>query len=77
MAQGTVIGTRSSETGIFWGIPFSRPPVGDFRWQNPREPVEYEGPYWDATYKRPGCWQICTGPVPEYSCPLSVSQMLT
>ena len=35
VAQGTVIGTRTSETGIFWGIPFSRPQVGDFRWQNP------------------------------------------
>ncbi|XP_077966388.1 crystal protein-like [Styela clava] len=67
--QGRLTGKVTPEAGIFFGIPFSQPPVGEFRWKKPRQPVEFPGRHWDATYKRPACIQICHQPAEEYSCP--------
>lgn len=57
---------------MFIGIPFSQPPVGEFRWKNPRTPLPYEGLYYNATYERDSCIQNCQLPAEEYSCPEEV-----
>ena len=67
-----MVGVISPEAGIFWGIPFSQPPVDDLRWRKPEDPLPFTGSYWNATYKRPGCPQNCNEPAPEYSCPHEV-----
>jgi len=71
--QGSVVGIRTLQSGIFYGIPFSQPPVGDYRWRRPRDPVLFSDIYWNATYKRPGCPQVCPNPLPQYTCPPAVS----
>lgn len=70
--QGYMVGEVTPEAGIFWGIPFSQPPTGEYRWKNPREPLNFDKPYWDATYTRPACIQTCSLPAEEYSCPQEV-----
>nr|XP_002123690.1 cholinesterase-like [Ciona intestinalis] len=67
--QGVLVGQLTPEAGMFLGIPFSQPPVADWRWRNPRDPVNFPGGQWDATYTRPACPQICDQPASEYSCP--------
>nr|XP_039259785.1 crystal protein-like [Styela clava] len=67
--QGSLTGEVIPEAGMFFGIPFSQPPVGEFRWKKPRQPVNFPDGHWDATYKRPACIQICHQPAEEYSCP--------
>ena len=76
MEQGPIIGQLTTEAGIFWGIPFSQPPTKEYRWQKPRNPLPFNDKYWNATYKRPACPQICDQPVPEYSCPHAVSNFV-
>lgn len=70
--EGSIVGLVRNETGIFWGIPYSKPPIDILRWRRPRDPARYTEPYWNATYKRPGCKQVCDQPAPEYICPLKV-----
>ncbi|CAK8694998.1 crystal protein-like [Clavelina lepadiformis] len=72
--EGNIVGQVTPEAGIFFGIPFSQPPIREFRWRRPRDPLKYESRYWDATYKRPGCQQICDQPASEYSCPHEISE---
>lgn len=67
--QGSMIGLMSPEAGIFYGIPFSQPPIGQYRWKKPRQDVPFPEGVWDATYTRPACIQICKQPAEEYSCP--------
>ncbi|XP_077973319.1 crystal protein-like isoform X2 [Styela clava] len=57
--QGNIVGEVTSEAGIFWGIPFSQPPVGNYRWKKPRPWRRFTDNFWNATYKRPGCPQDC------------------
>ena len=70
--EGEVVGLMSPEAGMFLGIPFTVPPLGELRWTRPQDPVPYASKYWDATYLRPGCDQICDQPAAEYSCPAEV-----
>ena len=74
--EGNIVGQVTPEAGIFFGIPFSQPPIREFRWRRPRDPLKYESRYWDATYKRPGCQQICDQPASEYSCPHEVKKQI-
>jgi len=67
--QGNIVGMTTTEAGIFYGIPFSQPPVGEYRWRKPRDPLEFSESFWNATYKRPACVQDCNLPAIEYSCP--------
>lgn len=67
--QGSIIGSMSEQAGMFFGIPFSQPPLGNYRWRNPRDPVPFPNGVWDATFIRPACVQICHQPAEEYSCP--------
>jgi para-nitrobenzyl esterase len=42
-ANGVVEGIASSGIGIFRGIPYARPPVGDLRWKAPQPVKNWEG----------------------------------
>ena len=55
---GLVKGTTSADgrIRIFKGIPYAAPPVGDFRWKEPRPPAAWEGTR-DATEAGPHCVQ--------------------
>lgn len=66
--EGHIVGEKVQESAIFRGVPFSRPPVGEWRWRRPRSPTPYERSYWNATYSRPGCAQICETLRKKYCC---------
>lgn len=68
-SEGSLVGLVSPEAGMFIGVPFSQPPVGDLRWRDPLPPKPYSEDYYNATYERSSCIQICRLPAPEYSCP--------
>lgn len=72
--EGHIVGEVVEESAIFRGVPFSQPPVGEFRWSSPRPPTSYKGPYWNATYSRPGCPQICKTLRKKYCCAPIVSK---
>eukprot|EP00762_Andalucia_godoyi_P001577 ANDGO_00260.mRNA.1 Crystal protein len=56
---GPVYGFQySSSVRAFLGIPFARPPVGEYRWTNPEAPAAWTEPY-NATYQRASCYQPC------------------
>ena len=71
--EGDVVGIVSDQAGMFLGIPFGQPPLGELRWKRPRDPKPFDDKYWNATYLRPGCDQICDQPASDYSCPLEAS----
>jgi len=67
----------SSGASVFYGLPFSLPPVGNYRWRKPRpwtEKLAEENDFYDATFKRPACPQLCSLPSPEYTCPYEQSE---
>jgi len=74
--QGNVVGIKTLESAMFYGIPFSQPPVGDYRWRRPRDPLPFTKKYWNATFERPACLQICDQPASEYSCPQEVCNVM-
>jgi len=67
----------SSGASVFYGLPFSLPPVGNYRWRNPRpwtEKLAEKNEFFDATFKRPACPQLCSLPSPDYTCPYEQSE---
>jgi para-nitrobenzyl esterase len=54
--NGMINGLRFGEVDAFRGIPYARPPIGDFRWRSP-EPVQPWQSALDATAFGPACWQ--------------------
>ena len=58
---GPVRGEAVEGMGVFRGIPYAAPPVGDLRWRPPARPAAWEQPR-DATAFGTACWQpIITG----------------
>ena len=53
---GRVQGTATDGVGVFKGIPFAAPPVGDLRWRQP-QPVKAWTGVKQATAFAPGCMQ--------------------
>lgn len=45
ISNGLLQGATDPETGIgiFWGVPYAQPPVGDLRWQPPQPLKSWEG----------------------------------
>jgi para-nitrobenzyl esterase len=62
---GTIAGTTSpdGEIGIFKGVPFAAPPVGDLRWRAPQPVQEWNGVRSAAAFA-PSCMQPL-GPPPD------------
>jgi para-nitrobenzyl esterase len=59
-ASGLVVGTRGVHGGIAWlGIPYARPPIGDFRWRAPEPPAPWSGAR-KATELASPCTQLAT-----------------
>jgi para-nitrobenzyl esterase len=62
IAQGELVGFRSSESAHAWrGIPFAAPPVGELRWRAPRPPAPWQGVR-EALAFGPACVQFA-GPI--------------
>ena len=53
---GPVRGEAVEGMGVFRGIPYAAPPVGDLRWRPPARPAAWEQPR-DATAFGTACWQ--------------------
>ena len=53
---GKVQGVATEGIGVFKGVPFAAPPVGDLRWRQPRPVRPWTGVR-DATVFAPGCMQ--------------------
>eukprot|EP01064_Diplonema_japonicum_P009928 TRINITY_DN17335_c0_g1_i1.p1 TRINITY_DN17335_c0_g1~~TRINITY_DN17335_c0_g1_i1.p1 ORF type:complete len:736 (+),score=124.39 TRINITY_DN17335_c0_g1_i1:40-2247(+) len=51
---GTVRGVLSNGVATYMGIPYARPPVGEYRWQPPHYPSRWEGVL-NATSFKPQC----------------------
>lgn len=56
------VGRNNDTAGIsyFRGIPYAQPPVGDLRWQKPRNiesKNDFAGKVYNATEIAPGCYQ--------------------
>jgi len=56
------VGRNNDTAGIsyFRGIPFAQPPLGDLRWQKPRNiesKNDFNGKIFNATEIAPGCYQ--------------------
>jgi para-nitrobenzyl esterase len=58
--SGAVRGVVADDYRLFQGIPFARPPVGELRWQSPREPDKWAGVR-DATKSGSPCAQLPPG----------------
>lgn len=74
MIKGKILENGAS---AFYGVPFSLPPIGENRWRKPRPWTDSLGGaqgYFDATFKRPACPQLCSLPSPEYTCPYDQSE---
>ncbi|XP_078495956.1 crystal protein-like [Ciona intestinalis] len=75
---GKLRGKKTEQgTALFHGVPFSKAPVGDNRWTKPEKPATMpyaEGDYYDATYARAGCPQLCELPSPQYVCPDEIDE---
>uniref|UniRef100_A0A3Q2Z7R2 cAMP-regulated D2 protein-like n=1 Tax=Hippocampus comes TaxID=109280 RepID=A0A3Q2Z7R2_HIPCM len=60
--NGRIKGLTADKAQIFYGIPYSDPPVGAYRWKPPRPVSPWKGVY-DATFPRLPCVQECRGPI--------------
>ncbi|KAL3223154.1 hypothetical protein MRX96_027758 [Rhipicephalus microplus] len=60
-STGSVMGRRvqhgGKEVDVFYGIPYAKPPLGDYRFREPFPVEPWSGTY-NATFKRPSCVQI-------------------
>lgn len=72
--DGQTKGTTLDKAHVFYGIPYSDPPVGPYRWKPPRPVSPWSGIY-DASFPRAACMQACSGPITE-ECPQTVRHQI-
>ncbi|XP_049617622.1 cAMP-regulated D2 protein [Syngnathus scovelli] len=69
---GAIKGITADKAHIFYGVPYSDPPVGAYRWKPPRPVSPWKGVY-DASFPKAPCMQACRGPIAA-ECPRNVSE---
>lgn len=69
--SGKLQGLIMENSRAFLGVPFADPPVGEFRWANPRPVSPWSG-IRDATSYSAGCMQRCE--LPPNTCPEHISE---
>ena len=57
---GTLAGKLEGNIGVFQGIPFAAPPVGNLRWREPQPAASWQG-IRDATHTANACMQRTVG----------------
>lgn len=57
LASGPVEGLTVGTVGVWRGIPYAAPPIGDLRWRRPQEPQPWRPAILDATKYRHNCYQ--------------------
>ncbi|CAE8600347.1 unnamed protein product [Polarella glacialis] len=57
LSHGEVEGVAEGSVGVWRGIPFAAPPVGDLRWRPPQEPSAWRPKRLDASNFRHNCYQ--------------------
>lgn len=60
VANGSLNGTLEGSIGVFRGIPFATPPLGNLRWREPQPPANWSG-IRDATHAASPCTQSMNG----------------
>ncbi len=74
---GEIKGTVLQNTGVFLGIPFAAPPVGENRWRSPKPVAKWNG-IKEVTRFGPACMQdprmaeMMRAPTP--TCPLKAAK---
>lgn len=74
-SYGLIQGVEDDQSYMYLGIPFARPPVGNYRWKNPID-IEPWKETLNASSFKPACPQAnCSSRMPEKSCPPSVHRI--
>ncbi|XP_077862235.1 crystal protein-like [Saccoglossus kowalevskii] len=69
---GKVMGLYVDNARIFFGVPYSAPPVGEHRWKPPRPPAKWSPSVFNATRDPFACPQKCH--LPPHTCPNKTSE---
>jgi para-nitrobenzyl esterase len=68
---GMIAGKQQGGIGVFYGIPFAAPPLGNLRWREPQPVASWSGTR-DATHAASACTQSAAG-LDTYLAPLAAA----